>query len=214
MKPKNIENIDELSPEFLLTAYSHGYFPMAESSTGEIHWYSPDPRAIIELDALKISRSLRQVLNQGTYTIKVDSDFSRVIRLCAQREETWISERIIEAYERLHSLGFAHSIEAWFSRELVGGLYGVASHGAFFGESMFHTRRDASKVALVGLVDRLRAHGYTLLDTQFMTPHLRSIGAIEIPKEEYLLRLQSALKKKCSFFNGGSVSNEQLTIER
>jgi leucyl/phenylalanyl-tRNA--protein transferase len=209
MEPKKNVHIDELSPEFILTAYSHGYFPMAESSTGEINWYSPDPRAILELDALKISRSLRQVLNQGTYTIKVDSDFSRVIRLCAQREETWISERIIEAYERLHSLGYAHSIEAWFGRELAGGLYGVAFHGAFFGESMFHTRRDASKAALVGLVDRLRSGDYILLDTQFITPHLRTLGAIEIPKEEYLLRLHSALEKKCSFFDRNSVS-EQL----
>jgi leucyl/phenylalanyl-tRNA--protein transferase len=181
---------------------------MAESATGEIHWYSPDPRAIIELDALKISRSLRQVLNQGTYTITVNSEFSRVIRLCAGREETWISERIIDAYERLHSLGFAHSIEAWFGRELAGGLYGVAFHGAFFGESMFHTRRDASKVALVGLIDRLRSNGFILLDTQFITPHLRTLGAIEIPKEEYLLRLQSALKKKCSFIDRSSVSEE------
>ena len=205
MKPKTTDSIDELGPEFLLTAYAHGYFPMADSGTGEINWYSPDPRTIIELDGLRISRSLRQVMKQGTFEVRINTEFSSVIRLCAQRQETWISKRIIEAYKRLHSLGFAHSIEAWCSRELAGGLYGVALNGAFFGESMFHTQRDASKVALVGLVDHLRSHGFVLLDTQFMTPHLRSLGATEIPREEYLNRLQSALEKRCFFLDAGRV---------
>ncbi len=199
MKPKAPDINDMLSPEFLLTAYCHGYFPMAEVGSGEIQWYSPDPRAIIELDALRISRSLLQVLRRGRYQIRIDTEFSRVMRSCAEREETWISERIITAYERLHSLGCAHSVEAWHGRDLAGGLYGVALGGAFFGESMFHIERDASKVALVGLVDRLRSHGFTLLDTQFVTPHLLSMGATEIPREDYLRRLRKALGKKCSF---------------
>lgn len=190
---------DELSPEFLLTAYCHGYFPMAEAGTGEIRWYSPDPRAILELNALKISRSLRQALRQCRYELKFDTEFSNVIRSCAKRKDTWISERIIAAYERLHSIGFAHSIEAWFGQELAGGLYGVAIGGGFFGESMFHIKRDASKVALVGLIERLRSHGFTLLDTQFITPHLLSMGATEIPREDYLHRLRKAVGKKCSF---------------
>ena len=193
------EHIDELSPEFLLTAYCNGYFPMADSATGEIHWYSPDPRAIIALDGLIISRSLHQVLRKNTYTIAVDTAFTDVMRMCAARDETWISDRIIEAYERLFKLGFAHSVEAWQGGELAGGLYGVAIGGAFFGESMFHTRRDASKVALVGLVDRLTTNGFSLLDIQFTTPHLVSLGAVEIPKEEYLKRLEEALTKHCSF---------------
>jgi leucyl/phenylalanyl-tRNA--protein transferase len=199
VKRKSPDIIDELSPEFLLTAYCHGYFPMAEAGTGEIQWYSPDPRAIIELDALKISRSLRQVLHQCRYELRFDTEFPTIIRSCAQRRETWISERIIKAYERLHALGFAHSIEAWYGHELAGGLYGVALGGAFFGESMFHSRRDASKVALVGLVERLRSRRFSLLDTQFITPHLLSMGAVEIPREDYLHRLRKAIGKKCSF---------------
>lgn len=199
MKPKSSDTIDELGPKFLLTAYSHGYFPMAESGTGDIQWYSPDPRAIIELDGLKVSRSLRQVLRRQCYELRFDTAFSRVIRLCAEREETWISDRIIDAYERLHTLGFAHSIESWDGQELAGGLYGVALGGAFFGESMFHIRRDASKIALVGLVERLRSHGFILLDIQFITPHLLSMGAVELPREDYIRRLRKTIVKECVF---------------
>ncbi len=191
--------MDELSPEFLLAAYSTGYFPMADAMTGEISWYSPDPRAIIELDGLRISRSLRQSIRKSAFGTEVDTDFPAVIRSCAERRETWISDRIVEAYERLFKLGYAHSIETWAEGELVGGLYGVALGGAFFGESMFHTRRDASKIALVALVDRLRDRGFSLLDIQFMTPHLQSLGAVEIPRDEYLERLTRALTSRCSF---------------
>ncbi len=191
--------IDELSPEFLLMAYAGGYFPMADEMNGEIRWYSPDPRGIFELDKIKISRSLRQVLKKNIFETRFDTAFADVIRMCSRRSQTWISEAIIEAYERLFSLGFAHSVETYCDNMLVGGLYGVSLGGAFFGESMFSLKRDASKVALVALVERLFIQGFTLLDTQFLTPHLSSLGAIEISREEYLQRLRDSLEKRCVF---------------
>jgi len=172
---------------------------MAESRDGPLYWYSPDPRAIIPLDGLKVSRSLRQVIKKKLFEVRVNTAFERVIRECAEREETWISEQIVQSYLELHRLGHAHSVESWRGETLAGGLYGVALGAAFFGESMFHSERDASKVALVFLVDRLRERGYELLDTQFMTPHLARLGAIEISKDEYLERLQHAIKRKRSF---------------
>ncbi len=171
---------------------------MADPATGEISWYSPDPRAILELSDLKISRSLAQALRSGRYELSVDRDFEKVIRAC-QRPETWISEPIVESYVRLHQLGAAHSVECWLDQVLVGGLYGVALGGAFFGESMFSTKRDASKVSLVALVRHLERQGYELLDVQFLTPHLASLGAREIPRSRYLERLARALEKPCTF---------------
>lgn len=185
----------------LLSAYASGIFPMAEPD-GEILWFRPDPRAIIPLNGLKVSRSLRATLRKGVYECRIDSAFAEVIRLCAQRrEKTWISSEIQAAYIELHRLGFAHSVESWKDGELAGGLYGVALGGAFFGESMFSRATDASKVALVHLVERMKARGFTLLDTQFMTEHLRSLGAIDISRKAYERRLGAALRVEATFMD-------------
>lgn len=187
-----------LTPDVLVAAYMQGIFPM--DVEGTLHWFSPDPRAIIELDEFKISRSLGQVYRSGRYEIRIDTRFEEVIEACAEREDgTWISPDIIAAYTRLHQLGLAHSVESWREGELAGGLYGVALGGAFFGESMFHRQRDASKVALVALVERMRRREFQLLDIQFMTEHLAQFGAVEIPRSDYLTRLQTALQIKTSF---------------
>jgi len=188
-----------LDPENLLTAYACGIFPMADES-GEVCWFAPDPRAIIELEAFKTTRSLRSVVRRGVFEVRIDTAFAEVMRACADRPEgTWISGDILDAYEVLHRLGFAHSVEAWQDDRLVGGLYGVALGGAFFGESMFHRATDASKVALVALVEQMRRRGYALLDIQFLTEHLRQFGAIEIPRARYEQRLAAALQRPCRF---------------
>ncbi|MEW6062269.1 MAG: leucyl/phenylalanyl-tRNA--protein transferase [Bacteroidota bacterium] len=188
-----------IDSEFLLNAYCNGYFPMADGKEGEIHWFSPVKRGIIPLNGLKISRSLRQTLKKNIFEIRINTDFEGVIRRCADRKDVWISETIIESYLRLHRKGFAHSVESWCEGELVGGLYGVAINGAFFGESMFSRKSDASKVALVHLVERLNARGYTLLDTQYLNSHLATLGCIEITKQEYLALLHTALHQQCTF---------------
>ena len=189
----------DLVPARLLAAYAAGVFPMADDS-GELHWLAPDPRAIIELTASRsasapaVPRSLRSVIRRGVFTVTMDRAFDRIIEACANRAEgTWISEDIKEAYSTLHRQGFAHSVECWRSHELAGGLYGVAIGGAFFGESMFHRETNASKVALVFLVERMRARGFALLDVQFMTEHLRRFGAVEIPRADYERRLRRAV---------------------
>ncbi|MFQ5591808.1 MAG: leucyl/phenylalanyl-tRNA--protein transferase [Phycisphaerae bacterium] len=187
-----------LSPDTLLAAYATGIFPMADSR-GEIMWLAPDPRAIIELDALNVSRSLRTVVRRGVFEVTLNRSFREVINACAARREgTWISEEIREAYCELHRLGFGHSVEAWQGGALAGGLYGVAIGGAFFGESMFHRVSNASKVALVWLVRRMRERGFTLLDVQFATEHLRRLGSVEIPRYEYQRRLHDAIQRRCS----------------
>jgi len=188
-----------IDSEFLLNAYCNGMFPMADGRDGEIHWFSPSWRGIIPLDGLKVSRSLRQKLKKNIFEVRINSNFEATIRSCAEREEVWISETIIESYTRLHRLGFAHSVESWRNEKLVGGLYGVAIKAAFFGESMFSKETDASKVALVHLVERLNMRRYTLLDTQYVNPHLATLGCIEISKREYLQRLQTALTRECTF---------------
>ena len=190
--------------ELLVSAYASGWFPMAVDS-GEIRWFSPDPRGIIPLDTVHVSRRLARVCRQGRFRVEVDRAFSEVIRGCAAMDRdpddpgTWIDDEIVESYCAMHELGLAHSVEAWHEERLVGGLYGVALGGAFFGESMFHTETDASKVALVALIERLRSRGYALLDTQWVTPHLGQFGAIEIPRWQYLERLERALKLECAF---------------
>jgi leucyl/phenylalanyl-tRNA--protein transferase len=188
-----------IDTEFLLMAYCNGYFPMADPKTGEIGWFSPDPRAIFELHEFHLPRSLKLLINKNLFEIRIDTQFEEVMRLCGAREETWISEDIIQSYLQLHRAGFAHSLEVWRDGKLAGGLYGVTVGAAFFGESMFSRVRDASKVALAGLVERLRQQGFELLDTQWMTPHLKMLGAKEISREEYLRRLKAALSKKSSF---------------
>ena len=188
-----------IDSEFLLDAYRGGFFPMADAHTGEIRWYSPDPRGVIELSAFKIPRSLRLTMQKGATEVRLNGKFEDVMRGCADRKETWISEEIITSYVALHRLGFAHSVEAWAGERLVGGLYGVAIGGAFFGESMFSRERDASKVALAHLVERLKDKGFQLLDTQFLTPHLARFGGREIPRAEYLARLRSAVPLQRSF---------------
>ena len=192
-------NSDTIEPRFLLNAYANGFFPMADAKTGAIDWYSPDPRAIIELDQFRMSRSLRQRIRKGTFDVKIDTRFAAVMRECASREETWISEGLIQSYTSLFQLGFAHSVETWRAGKLVGGLYGVALGGAFFGESMFSLETDASKVALTALVRRLAEQGFTLLDTQFITPHLAHFGTIEISRGEYLRKLHDAVALSRSF---------------
>jgi leucyl/phenylalanyl-tRNA---protein transferase len=188
-----------LAPDQLLTAYSIGIFPMADD-TGELHWLAPDPRCIIELDAFKISRSLRSAIARNVFDVTVDESFEDVIDACADRPDgTWISPEIRSAYVALHRLGFAHSVESRQESRLVGGLYGVAIGGAFFGESMFHYETDASKVALAALVRRMQDRGYVLLDIQFMTEHLRQFGAIEIPRTDYETRLEAAVGMGCAF---------------
>lgn len=188
-----------LAPERLLAAYTAGIFPMADE-VGKVHWLAPDPRAVIPLDAFKTSRSLRSVRRGGAFALTINRAFVDVIEACADREEgTWISRQIHDAYCRLHQLGFAHSVEAWKGNQLAGGLYGVSLGGAFFGESMFHRTTDASKVALVELIERMRKRGFTLLDVQFMTAHLRQFGAVEIPRAEYEARLREAVQLPCSF---------------
>jgi leucyl/phenylalanyl-tRNA--protein transferase len=168
---------------------------MAESRSGPIGWFSPDPRGIIPLDSFVISRSLRRVVQRQQYDVRSDTAFTDVMYACADRPETWISDEIIRVYTQLHRRGLAHSVEVWFNQELVGGLYGVSVGGAFFGESMFSRRKDASKVALVYLVRHMIQKGFTLLDTQYMTPHLRQFGAVEIPRSDYLALLESAVCK-------------------
>jgi leucyl/phenylalanyl-tRNA--protein transferase len=191
--------IKTIDPQFLCTAYCNGYFPMADPKTGEINWYSPDPRTIFDLNEFHIPRSLRLTLKKEEFEVRINRLFEEVMRACAEREETWISETIIQSYLQLHQLGLAHSVEIWKDGNLVGGLYGVAIHGVFFGESMFSRMRDASKIALVNLVKRMKDRGFTLLDTQYLTPHLKRFGAREIPRNEYMKRLEDSLKITCSF---------------
>ncbi|MEZ4727903.1 MAG: leucyl/phenylalanyl-tRNA--protein transferase [Caldilineaceae bacterium] len=187
----------ELTPELLLYTYSQGIFPMGHDD-GEIYWYDPDPRAIIPLDdAFHVPRSLARRIRQRGFEVRIDSAFRAVMTACAEpaqnRENTWITPPIIDIYCELHKLGYAHSVETWIDGELVGGLYGVAIGGLYAGESMFSRATDSSKIALVYLVERLRRGGFTLLDTQFLTEHLRRFGAVEIPRREYQRRLRQAL---------------------
>ena len=184
----------DLLPSTLIHAYRRGIFPMEVTGLpGVVGWWSPDPRGILPLDSLRVTRSMRQSARR--FDIRVDTCFADVIRACADpsREDGWITADFIAAYERLHELGWAHSVEV-FDRDgvLAGGLYGVRTEGAFAGESMFHHKRDASKVALMALVDLMRASGMTLLDVQWCTEHLASLGAIAIPREDYLARLADA----------------------
>jgi leucyl/phenylalanyl-tRNA--protein transferase len=189
---------DSITPNLLLQAYSAGVFPMADGrEDDELFWVDPEKRGIMPLDAFHIPRSLAKTVRQDVFTVTADTAFRDVVQACSKpargRETTWISERIEELYTDLFRRGFAHSVECWQEGKLVGGLYGVSLAGAFFGESMFHTATDASKVALVHLVARLKYGDYGLLDTQFITSHLKQFGTIEIPRADYHARLRAAL---------------------
>ena len=192
-----------LPADLLLSAYANGWFPMAVGD-GEIRWFSPDPRGIFPLDDFHVPRRLARVVRRQVFTIHINRSFDEVIRACAvaDRDEeggTWIDQEIYDSYCALHRAGFAHSVEAWLDGHLAGGLYGVTLGGAFFGESMFHVVTDASKVALVALVERLRSRGFSLLDTQWTTEHLEQFGAIEIPRRRYLELLADAIEQDCRF---------------
>ena len=182
-----------IDPELLLQGYRLGVFPMAMEDDS-VQWFSPDPRAILPLEDFHVPHALRRLVRKKVFETTIDNAFSKVIEACAKREDTWINVEIIESYTRLHEVGCAHSVEAWKEGTLAGGLYGVAVGGAFFGESMFHRVTDASKIALVALVERLRAQKFALLDTQWLTPHLQQFGGIEIPRDHYLRVLRRAVE--------------------
>lgn len=195
----------DLTPELIIRAYQAGIFPMAEDADSpDLFWVCPERRGILPLDAFRISRSLRKVLRSHPFRIAVDTDFPAVLDGCAEpalsRESTWINGPIRRLYGELFRRGLCHTVEVWEGDEIVGGLYGLSLGAAFFGESMFHRRTDASKIALAHLVERLRAGSYRLCDTQFVTDHLRSLGGIEIPREEYEMRLADALQHRGDFF--------------
>lgn len=183
-----------LNPELLHAAYSQGYFPMPDSETEEILWFRPDPRAVIPLDQFHVSRSLARTIKKNTYQVTFDKSFQDVMLGCASHPNTWINQEFIDVYGQMFAIGLAHSVEIWHQGSLVGGTYGVSLGGAFFAESKFHRMKDASKVALYHLVEKMKLRGYTLLECQFLTPHLESLGAIEISDIEYISRLNQALK--------------------
>ena len=189
---------DVIDPRLLLEAYAQGVFPMAMED-GEMGWFSPDPRGIIPIREFHVPHGLKRLLRRGAYEVRMNRAFTAVMRGCADRESTWINESILRSYVRLFELGFAHSVETWMGHRLVGGLYGVAIGGAFFGESMFSRETGASQVALHALVRRLDERGFTLLDTQWTTEHLSRFGAHEIAREDYLRRLERAIRLPCQF---------------
>jgi leucyl/phenylalanyl-tRNA---protein transferase len=194
----------DFTPEIVLSAYRIGFFPMAQSRLGPISWYSPDPRAVIPLEAFHPPRSLRTFLRRTHFSTTINGAFESVIQHCAEAREnddTWISDEIIDVYTQLHRQGAAHSVETWDGDTLLGGLYGLAIGGAFFGESMFSRAENASKSALVRLVGHLRQRGFVLLDSQIINDHIRQFGAVEIPREEYLDRLCAAISLPVKFLD-------------
>ena len=191
--------MSRLTPELVLAAYCQGLFPMARSRRGPIEWFRPDPRAIFDPQRVHLSRRLLRTVRSGRFELRINADFAAVIAACAAREETWISPDVEHVYGALHARGFAHSVEAYQGGALVGGLYGVAIGGAFMGESMFHRATDASKVCFAHLVARLRERGFVVLDTQFLTEHLASLGAYYVSAAEYDELLAHALQLDCRF---------------
>lgn len=197
--------ISKFTADHLVECYRQGLFPMGEARDDErIYIVEPDMRGVIPLDGFHLSRRLARTVRQGVYDIRIDTAFQEVMRQCAKprpgRQETWINSTIRNLYGELHARGQAHSVEAWWHDQLVGGLYGVSLGGVFFGESMFSTARDASKVALAHLVARLKVGGYLLLDAQFVTDHLTQFGTLEIPQDDYLVRLDAALQAEADFY--------------
>ena len=203
-----------LSADLLLHAYASGVFPMAESRDDpDVFWVDPKRRGILPLDGFRMSRSLAKRIRRGSYEIAINTDFAGVVTGCADREETWINDEIFDRYAELHDMGFAHSLEVWQDAELIGGVYGVSLGAAFFGESMFSRRTDASKIALAYLVDRLNAGGYILCDTQFITPHLASLGGREIARARYRRILAEALPQSGDFLSP-EIPDPQLLLQR
>ena len=191
---------NRITPELLLRAYAMGVFPMAEArDSADIQWVEPRRRGVFPLNGFHISRSLAKVIREGDYQITIDQDFAGVVQACADRPETWINDEIFRLYKSLFNMGHAHSLEVWDKDKLIGGVYGVVLGAAFFGESMFSRRPNASKIALAWLVHRLRAGGFQLFDTQFLTPHLASLGAVEISRAQYQRDLATALPLAASF---------------
>ncbi len=204
----------DLTPDIILRAYAAGVFPMAKSRDNpELFWVDPDMRGLLPLDQFHVSRSLKKVVRRGVFEIRYDTAFQTVVLACAEsgagRDNTWINDEIVTLYCALHQMGHAHSVECWQNERLVGGLYGLSLGGAFFGESMFSRETDASKVALVYLVTRLRVGGYRLLDTQFVTDHLKQFGAIEISRQDYHSLLEDALSYKGNYYRDVSVEEEE-----
>jgi leucyl/phenylalanyl-tRNA--protein transferase len=203
-----------LTPDLLLHAYSVGVFPMAESRDDpEVFWVDPKRRGVFPIGGFRLSRSLAKTIRKGDYDVRVNHDFAAVVDGCADREETWINPEIRDRYIDLHEQGNAHSVEIYHDGDLSGGVYGVSLAGAFFGESMFSRRRDASKIALAYLLDRLEISGFTLCDTQFLTAHLASLGAVEISRASYRRQLASALEVEADF-TAAAVPSPQALVQR
>ena len=204
-----------LTPELLLHGYAKGVFPMAESRDDpEIFWVDPQRRGVLPLDRFRLSRSLARRMRRGGFEIAVNGDFQAVLEGCADRPETWINDEIFDLYTALHRMGFAHSVEIRHDGALTGGIYGVTLGSAFFGESMFSRRTDASKLAMAWLVDRLRLGGFTLFDAQFLTPHLASLGFVEIPRARYKAALAEALALPGDFIAPGPPAPAQEVLQR
>lgn len=207
--------IKYLSPEVLLFAYQQGLFPMAEGRNAkQIQWIQPEKRGIFQLGNFHISKSLRRVILKKDYSITINSCFPKVIEKCADRSETWINDDIYNCYCKLHEDGFAHSVEVWRNSHLIGGVYGVTIGAAFFGESMFSEAANGSKIALAYLHDRLLKAGFLLFDTQFLTEHLASLGAIEISQAQYLVKLEKALNKNATFLDINYSSDVETIAHR
>ena len=207
----------DLKPDIILRAYAAGVFPMAKSrNNSDIFWVDPDMRGLLPLDQFHVPRSLKKVVRRGAFEVRYDTAFQSVILACAEsspsRDNTWINEKIVTLYTALHRMGHSHSVECWRNDCLVGGLYGLSLGGAFFGESMFSKEKDASKVALVYLVMRLRIGGYRLLDTQFVTDHLKQFGAIEISRQDYHDLLEEALSHKGNFYGDVPADEEEFVL--
>ncbi len=196
---KDFKYNELLKPEIMLRLYASGAFPMADENTGEINWFMPEIRTIIPLDSYNVPRSLKKIINKNDFEIKYDFDFYSVVKACANREITWISEELINAYIRLKKLGHIHTVEVYQNNKLIGGLYGVSYAGAFFGESMFSKQPQASKIALVKLLEHLKEKNFLLLDVQYMTPHLKMFGATEISFTDYNQLLYLAYGRKTDF---------------
>lgn len=207
--------IKYLSPEVLLFAYQQGLFPMAEGRNAkQIQWIQPEKRGIFQLGNFHISKSLRRVILKKDYSITINSCFPKVMEKCADRSETWINDDIYNCYCKLHEDGFAHSVEVWRNSQLIGGVYGVTIGAAFFGESMFSEAANGSKIALAYLHDRLLKAGFLLFDTQFLTEHLASLGAIEISQAQYLVKLEKALNKNATFLDINYSSDVETIAHR